>query len=429
MKTQMAAKARWGELAISREEPQIMHIDLNSAFATIEQQARSNLRGRPIGVTNRISKNCCVIAASYEAKRLGIKVGMGLMEARIIVPDLIMIESDPPKYHWVYQKLAAIMKSYSPNVAMKSIDEGVIDFHGTREVINKRSLRDIGMEIKRRLKADVGNYMTINVGIGPNRWLAKTAASLNKPDGLDVVSHKNLKSIYRSLKLTDLTGIARHYEARLNAAGIFTPMDFLNASSLTLRKGVFKSVIGDDWYQRLRGYEVDGQPTKLGQVGRQFVLDKRTNDNSFILPRFQYLCETTGKKLRAQNVDARGILVWLVLNSGEYWQARRMFKSSFYTDQEIYQRALYLFNSRPKIAVTTIGITCYKLTPTNRSQISLFDQINRKERLIGAIDEVNGRFDLFMVHSLNSLEGKKIVRQKIPAFGGNRYFDLLLKRF
>ncbi|MBW3568668.1 hypothetical protein KY385_00870 [Candidatus Parcubacteria bacterium] len=424
----LAEQARWGELPLNKEEPLIMHIDLNSAFATIEQQARPSLRGKPIGVTNRISKNCCVIAASYEAKALGIKVGMGLMEARLIAPDLIMLESDPPKYHFVYQKLCSIMKSYSPDVKMKSIDEGVIDFHGTRTNINKHPLEDIGMEIKQRLKCEVGKWMKINIGIGPNRFLAKTAASLHKPDGLDQIDHKNLKEIYSSLKLTDLTGIARHYEARLNAAGIFSPLEFLNASSDTLRRQVFHSVVGDDWYQRLRGWEVDGQKTRLGQVGRQFVLDQRTNENSVILPRFHYLCETVGRKLRYQNADARGILVWLVLEGGEYWQQRKMYRTSFYTDREVYVRALYLFNQRPRAKVTTIGVTCYQITPTRRSQASLFEENNRQEWLTEAVDEINERYDLFMIHSLNSLAGKRIVRQKIPAFGGSSYFDLLLKR-
>lgn len=428
MKTDNGVNARWGQLGINPEEAQIMHIDLNSAFATIEQQARPSLRGRPVGVTNRISKNCCVIAASYEAKKLGIKVGMGFMEARLIAPDLIMLESDPPKYHWVYKKLCAIMKNYSPNVVMKSIDEGIIDFHGTRKTINTRALEDIGMEIKQRVKSDVGKWMKINVGIGPNRFLSKTASNLHKPDGLDKIDHTNLKDVYRSLKLTDLTGIARHYEARLNAVGIFTPMDFLNASSEKLRKQVFHSVIGDDWYQRLRGYEVDDGSTKLGHIGRQFVLDIRTNDDSVILPRFHYLCETTGKKLRYNQVDARGILVWLILQNGEYWQMRKMHKSTFYTDQDIYTRALYLFNQRPRIPVSTIGVTCYGFSPTNRAQASLFDEQNKQEWLTEAVDEINERYGVFMVHSLNTLEGKKIVRQKIPAFGGSKYFELLLER-
>jgi DNA polymerase IV len=412
-------------LKLNTEDPQLMHIDLNSAFATIEQQARPHLRGRPIGVTNRISKFCCVIACSYEAKALGIKVGMRLDEAKALCRDFIMLESDPPKYHHAYKKLAGIMRSYSPNIQMKSIDEGVIDFHGTREAINKRSLEEIGYEIKDRVRKEIGSHTRINVGIGPNRFLAKQAAGLHKPDGLDIISHKNLKAIYKSLELTDLTGIGTHYEARLNANGIFTPMEFLQASSDELHRLVFHSVVGDDWHKRLRGYEVDDRETKLGNVGRQYVLDKRTDDNKVLLPRFQYLCETTGKKLRYNNVDARGVLVWANFQSGDSWYQRKMFKTTFYTDAEIYRRALYLFNQRPHQMVSAMGITLYKLTPSNRSQTSLFETINKEEWLTSAIDEINERYGTFMIHAANSLEGKHIVKQKVP-FGGTKYFELLL---
>jgi DNA polymerase IV len=271
-------------VSLNREAPNVMHIDLNSCFATVEQQAHPSLRHRPIGVTNRLSPYCCVIACSYEAKALGIKVGMNYAEAKAICPDFLMLQSDPPKYHYVYTKLAAIMKSYSPHVMMKSIDEGIIDFHGTREAINTRSLEAIGYEIKDRLRREIGSWMTCNIGIAPNRFLAKLAAGLHKPDGLDTIDHSNLIATYKQLKLTDLPGIAEHYEARLNAAGIFTPLEFLAALAATLQTTVFHSIVGLYWHQRLRGYEIDDYDTKLGVVGRQFVMDKSTADEHIILP-------------------------------------------------------------------------------------------------------------------------------------------------
>src|SRR5690606_4533265 len=166
------------------------------------------------------------------------------------------------------------------------------DFHGTREFINTRPLEDIGYEIKNRLQLEVGCWMKCNVGIAPNRFLAKLAAGLHKPDGLDCIDHRNLRQVYSQLRLTDLPGIAEHYEARLNASGIFTPLQFLDASMDTLRHAVFKSVVGEHWYKRLRGFEVDDVETKLGNVGRQFVMDKNTADESIILPRLHYLCQT-----------------------------------------------------------------------------------------------------------------------------------------
>lgn len=409
------------------EDPQIMFIDLNSAFATTEQQAHPSLRGRPIGVTNRVSRNCCVIACSYEAKALGIKVGMGLQQVKQICPDFIILETDPPKYRYVYQKVFGVMQSYSPNVKMQSIDEGVIDFHGMEAVLKGRPLTDIGLELKQRIRSEIGSWMKLNVGIAPNRFLAKQAASWHKPDGMDILDHRNLLDYYKTISLTDLTGIASRYKTRLNIAGIMTPIDFLDASADTLRRFVFHSIVGEDWFNRLRGYEVDGNPTKKDQVGRQFVLDIRTSDEAIILPRFHYLCETTGKKLRYNGLDARGILVWAQFQNGESWYKRQMYGHTFYTDREIYARALRLFDQRPKhLIISAIGITCYQLSPSVRAQKSLFDEVNKQDRLTLAIDYINERYDTFTVHSLNSLEGKKRVKQKIP-FGGTDYFELLVK--
>ena len=410
---------------LNSEKPKIMHIDLNSAFASTEQQSRPTLRGRPVGVTNRISKNCCMITASYEAKAVGVKVGMGMAEAKAICPDLFVVESDPPKYHHMYKKIAKIMQSYSPTVEMKSIDEGIIDFSGTT---NKKSLPDIGLEIKTRVKQEMGCYMRVNIGIGPNRFLAKQAAGWHKPDGLDVLDARNIEAYYKTISLVDINGIANRYEARLNAAGIYSPLQFAYANSKFLQTRVFGGIVGDYWYKRLRGYEIDDRPTKLGVVGRQWVLSKPSNEDGFILPCFHYLCETTAKKLRYNSVDARGVLVWARFTNGQGFMLRKMFRSKFYTDREVYRRALILFNQRPKhMVIQTMGITCYMLSASSRSQMSMFESVNKEEWLTEAVDEINDRYGNFTVCSANALAGKELVKQKIP-FGGTKYFELLLKR-
>lgn len=418
-------------LPLNNDAPQIMHIDLNSCFATIEQQARPLLRGRPVAVTNRLTPYCCIITASYEAKRQGVTVGMRFDHAKRLVPDLIMVETDPPKYHYVYRKLTNIMKCYSPNVKMKSIDEGLIDFTDTREHINNRSLEDIGHEIKQRLRDEVGCWMKCNIGIGPNRFLAKTAASLHKPDGLDVITHKNLREVYKTLELTDLTGIAEHFEARLNAVGIMNPIDFLDAPSSVLRRLVFKSICGDDWYKRLRGYEVDNVNWQTKTVGRQYVLEKRDLPFNAILKRLHYLCETTGMKLRYKGKEARGVYVYARMTDSSKWYARRMHGSSFFLNEDVYQRAVKLFSQIPqdqKTAIREIGISCYGLSDSNRSQLSIFDELMNKERWMGeAVDRINGRYGEFTMHSADTLDVKGIVKQKIP-FGGTSYFELLCRR-
>lgn len=413
---------------INRERPMIMHIDLNSAFATTEQQAHPHLRGLPIGVTNRLSKECCVIAVSYEGKALGIKVGMRRSEAVALCPGFVLLETDAPKYHRVYEKLITIMRDYSPNIKMKSIDEGILDFHGMESVLKGRTLEDIGYEIKQRVREDIGDWMKINVGIGPNRFLAKQAAGWHKPDGLDVIDHRNLLDYYSEIELMDISGIAERNQARLNSCHIMTPRQFFFAKEYTLKKQVFRSITGTYWYRRLRGYEIDAQDTKLGMVGRQWVVRDPSSDSEYLNSCLSYLCETTGMKLRFKGVSARGICVWARLQSGETWHAKRMHKTTYFTNQEVYRRALELFNSRPSGSIVqTLGVYCYELNPSSRSQLSLLENIEKQDWLTKAVDEINDFYGAFTVHSAVSMAGKKIIKQKIP-FGGTEYFELLLKR-
>jgi len=414
------------DFGFNKENPQIMWIDLNSAFAMAEQQARPSLRGKPLGVTNRISRECCVIAASYEAKSLGIKTGCRRSDAVALYPKFILLETDPPKYHNVYKKLMRIMKDYSINIEMKSIDEGIIDFHNTEKMHQGRSLKEIGHEIKQRVKEDIGSYTTINVGIGANRFLAKTAAGLNKPDGLDVIDTTNIIDVYKKLELQDLTGIADGFGSRLRAQRIDTPIKFLEATEQTLNKQIFKSVNGSYWHKRLRGYEVDNRETNLGMVGRQWVIGNPNADDSYLRSCLHFLSETTGIKLRSRSVRARGVCVWLGYQDGTGWKERKMYKTSVHSNQDIWLRASRLFEQRPKGAITTMGMYLYKLSSSNHSQLSLFDDQEKAENLTTAMDEINELYGSFTIHSVDTLEGKKHVKQKIP-FGGTEYFNLLLK--
>ena len=406
------------------DRPLVMHIDLNSCFATVEQQSRPMLRGRPVAVVNRRTENTAIVTASYEAKAYGVKVGMRVREAKLLVPDLILVESDPPKYRYVYHKLLAIMNAYSAQITMKSIDEGIIDFHQTTAAIRGRDLKDIGREIKQRLKDEVGCAMRCNVGISTNRFLAKTAAGLHKPDGLDEINHANLRLTLASLRLTDLTGIARHNERRLNAVGIYTPLEFLDASSVALSKTVFKSMCGDQWHQRLRGYEVDDTTSEVKTVGRQYVLERFDLERSEIIQRLHHLCESVGGRLRSHGKAARGVLVYAKTfdHRNRYWHARRMCELPFFSNSAIFAQASLLFSGAPTgSTIKEIGVTCYGLSDGLDDQLSLFgDQLAREQHITQVIDAINGRFGERTIHSLDTLGTGIYVKQKIP-FGSTRY--------
>lgn len=413
---------------LNRESPSVMWIDLNSAFATAEQQAHPSLRGRPMGVTNRLSKECCVIAASYEAKALGIKVGVRRSEAMAICPEFIMLETDPPKYHHVYKNLCRIMNDYTPHVKMRSIDEGILDFHRTTLEGKTKRIVEIGHEIKDRVRREIGDYTKINVGIAPNRFLAKTAAGLHKPDGLDVIDHHNLVAVYKTLKLEDLNGIAHGYGARLRAHGITTPLEFLAAPDRLLQRVVFRSINGLHWYNRLRGYEVDDFQTNLGMIGRQWVVANPTAEDAYLRSCLHFLAETTGMKLRYRQAEARGVCVWLSFQAGGEFVMKKLYKTACYTNADIWERVASLFDQRPSgMVVRTMGLYLYHLHPSTRSQIGLFEETAKAEYITQAVDEINEAYGAFTVYSADTLTGTRTVRQKIP-FGGTEYFDLLLKR-
>ncbi|MFY9228099.1 MAG: hypothetical protein WAO28_02115 [Candidatus Microsaccharimonas sp.] len=404
----------------NHERPLIMHIDLNSCFATIEQQARPMLRGKPVAIVNRRTDTTAIVTASYEAKAMGVKVGMKLREAKILCPDIIGLESDPSKYRYVYHRLLDIMNDYSAHVTMKSIDEGVIDFHNTTADIQGRDLVDIGLEIKQRLKDEIGVWMRCNIGIATNRFLAKTAASLHKPDGLDIITPQNIREVLSTLKLTDLTGIAHRNEHRLNSVGIMTPIDFLNADPTTLQKVVFKSVVGDWWHKRLRGWEVDDVATDIKRVGRQYVLERFDLSYDDVLKRLHHLCESVGSRMRSQNKSARGIYVYAKTRDRSYWHSSSLSGLPFCSDQTIYMQARRLFEKAPD-QLKEIGIHCYELEEINDHQLSLFnDQIVHERQVTDAIDDINKRYGERMIHSADTLGTGIYVRQKIP-FGSTRY--------
>jgi len=405
--------------SLNTARPMIMHIDLNSCFATVEQQSRPLLRGKPVAIVNRRTEKTAIVTASYEAKRQGIGVGMKLTTARLLCPDLVALETDPPKYRYVYRKLMAILEDYSPMVRMKSIDEGMIDFSQSPPGLQQRELADIGREIKRRLRTEIGDYMMCNVGIGTNRFLAKTAAGMDKPDGLTEINHHNLRQMYGRLELQDLTGIARGYGARLAHIGITTPLEFLDADEVTLEQIVFRGKCGRDWYRRLRGWEVDAVDHELKSVGRQFVLDERGLSRADVLRRFHGLSEDVVAKLRAQGVKAHGARIYVKTYHASRWQNFTRRERAFDDEGTLFSLVKQLFQTAP-LPAYEIGVTCYGLVSNERMQADLFGEAEQTANLTNAIDEINVFWGDHTVHSADTLGLNGRMKRKIP-FGSVRY--------
>lgn len=404
------------DLPINHNVPLIMHIDLNSAFASIEQQAYHHLRNKPIAVAAYDSPNACVIAPSVEAKTFGVKVGNTVREAKQLCPGIIIRTPDPSKYRAVHMAFRELFRQYSPDVSPKSIDEAVINFQGT-PILRSKDLIDVGYEIKKRMKDEIGDFLRCSIGIGPNRFLAKTAASLHKPDGLDVIDYTNLAQVYKNLKLIDLCGINTRFEARLNSKGIFTPTDFFNASLESLQKGVFKSILGYYWYLRLRGWEIDAIDFKRKSFGNSYALGRKTADKKQLATLLIKLSEKTGRRLRRGGFIANGIHVSFVYDDWTYWHKGKTLENSMYTTSEIYLQALKILNAQPEAKIVReIAVSVFNLSSSRVQQTDIFE--TDKKRLVAeAMDKINDKYGEFVITPALMMGMKDVILDRV-AFGG-----------
>jgi DNA polymerase IV len=410
---------------LNNAKPLIMHIDLNSCFAIIEQQANALYRNKPVAVAAYDSPRGMVIASSYEAKAKGIKLGVNVGEAKEIDPRVIILMPDAAKYRYAHSLFREVLEPYNDGIHAKSIDEFVIDFHGSPAVSAGRDLVEVGYEIKEKIKEHLGNYVTVNVGIGTNRFWAKTAAGLHKPDGLDVISADNVTQIYKALELTDLTGINYRYQARLNAAGILSTMQFLEAPAEKLHKQVFQSIVGKQWYSRLRGWEVDAVIWGRKSIGHNYAIGRKTADREELATLLMKLCHKVGMRMRRQGFSARGIHLSLGFQNGYWWAKSQKTGALMYSNQDIYHQATRLLKQVviPDLA-THISVTAYMLVPTEPEQLSVFGGTRLDSKaLADAADTINNKYGDYTIMAAAMIGLEDIILDRI-AFGSVKdYID------
>ncbi len=404
------------DLMINQNLPHLMHVDLNSCFATIEQQAYPHLRGKPIVIAAYKTDKGCILSPSIEAKKLGIKTGMRVFEAKQIYSNIIVRNTDPELVRDVNSKFMKIFQDYSPKVIPKSIDEAIIDFSPVFS--ETTDLITIGKEIKSRLRKEIGEWISCNVGIATNRFLAKLAASLHKPDGLDFIDYKNLKQVYSVVKLTDLNGINIRFELRLNMNGINNPIDFFQASESLLRKNIFQSIAGYYWYMRLRGWEIDNFESTRKSFGQEYSLKEKTKDPEKLKKIIMKLCEKMGRRLRKSNQLSSAIHLGILYQDYSFWHKGKKIDQSISSTKELFNNIMILFFLQPKInTVSKISVSCFSLTKNNNHQLTLIDLGEEKiNKISNALDKINDRFGEFTMIPATMMNMEDTVIDRI-AFG------------
>ena len=374
-------------------------VDMNSFFASVEQQERKELRGRPVIVAPLLSDSTCAIAASAEAKSLGIGTGTPIRKAKRICPEIRVVEARPKvylDYHAaILEELDAIFTSVKP----LSVDEmacRVGRIHGGRE-------RELCLLVKERFRKRLGEMMSCSTGVAPNVFLAKVAAEMQKPDGLTILREADLPGTLFGLHLLDLPGIGPRMATRLERSGIRTVAQLYAASAADLRMA-WGSVVGARWWYMLRGsLEADYGaylPEVRKSVGHSHVLPpefRTVEGGKAILMR---LFSKALERLRKYGQLAGSVQVQALYRgdrSGEMytWRAARR-KCLHANDGVTWSKSVCPLVERmpaPRLGfhLKWVGITFSDLLLKRDVNLSLFDDAERQANLGATLDAINAK--------------------------------------
>jgi DNA polymerase-4 len=400
-------------------------VDLNCAFASIEQQHDPALRGRPLAIAAYATDAATIVSSSREARDLGIKTGMRVFEAKAIFPKIVVREPNPPRYRAVSDQLIEIMGRHSPEVLRMSIDEASLNLAGTPG-LEKLGPEGVATAIKAALRQEVGQCITSSMGISTSIWMAKQASNLDKRDGLQRIDHTNLISVFERLRLTDLSGIAESTARRLLMAGIHTPLEFLQATVEQLHRAGMQAAVAGAWLSRLRGFEgghFEGPVRK--SYSHSHVLARATASQGELEELLMRLSEMVGRRLRHGGRRGKVVSVSVVYRPDVDRFSRQSTQPyPIATGEEIYEAARTLLSGRDvRRKVGTLGVGLSGLSDAEDGQLDLFAASRpRRERLETAMDAIRDRFGEDAVQRARLLGRARVVRDRI-AFGNTGHPD------
>jgi DNA polymerase-4 len=405
-----------------------LFVDFNSYFASVEQQLNPALRGRPVGVVPVLAETSCCIAASYEAKALGISTGTGVAEARRLCPDIAIVLAEHAKYVEMHHRAVAVVDRIAPVRQVLSIDEMECELTG-RWQQPERAVT-LAQLIKAEVLTELGECMRTSVGIAPNTLLAKLASNMQKPDGLTMLQAHELPQRLYPLKLSAINGIGPRMRRRLNACGIETMEQFYAAPRELLRTA-WGGVAGAEMYDKLRGQWYGPRETVARSLGHSHVLPPDLRNPTGALAVLNRLTQKAAMRLRKQNVYATAMSVHVRSRqtSGGHVGDERAAQVGETQDTAFLLHTLdTLWHSGlhrwPK--PVSVGVQLHGLVPAVQHTPDLFAApVKDRRKLMAAIDALNGKHGKNTVYFASAQAGLDHAPMRI-AF--NRIPDLESER-
>jgi DNA polymerase-4 len=390
-----------------------LFVDMNSYFASCEQQMNPELRGKPIAVVPVMTDSTCAIAASYEAKAFGIKTGTPIWEAKKKCPDLKLVQARHKIYVELHHKFTEAIETCIPIDETVSIDEVSCKLDKVQSI--PENANALAYNIKHTLRERVGEYLKCSIGIASNKLLAKLASDMKKPDGLTMLHPNQMPQAILCLKPRDISGIGRNIDLRLQRAGIITMHDLWNADAQALKR-VWGSIYGVRFHALLHGADIANpvkSPTR--SMSHQHVLAPVERSKTKATEVMRQLTVRVGQRLRDEGLYASRLYIHAKLLPEGYYTDEVTFKE---TQDTAFLLSLMtkLWSGMPShLKPLRIGITLCDLSTQQTHQPDLFDQ-SKPAGLMKALDSLNGRFGRGTVGfgTATPAMGSKIAFSRVP---------------
>ena len=376
--------------------PLIVHLDMDSYFASVEQQARPALRGKPIGVTGRPSERSIITAFSREAKRYKVWTGMPVWEALKACPDLILVEGHPRRYIEVTKQFLEILKEYCALLEVYSIDEVFMD--ATQEAPKYGGPVAMAQEIRRRFRASLGSTITATIGIAHGKTFAKLIAAKHKPDGIGVLDAEEMPELLDTTRVGEIWGIGPRISARLDRAGIRTLKELGETSPVFLKREF--GVYGLHLWEIGQGR--DATPivpyTKVPppkSVGHSKSLPPELREFSLAKVVLRDLCDKVGRRMRTLGYVGRTVHCGFRVGSiGPHHGKQTTLDLPSDDGEIIYNACLKVLKKIPlkPDQVSNVGVSVGNLTPRDRMSNFLLEEDRRRERLNLAVDRIRNQY-------------------------------------
>jgi len=381
----------------------ILHIDMDAFYASVEQRDNPELRGKPL-VVGGGSNRGVVAAASYEARRFGIRSAMPIRDAMRRCPELLRVPPRMAHYQGVSQQIFEIFRTYSPLVEGLSLDEAFLDVSDSRSLFGSEN--SIALRIKNQIRSVT--ELTASVGVAPNKLLAKIASDLEKPDGLVVITHENIHSILDPLPVRVIPGVGRETFAKLAKFHIYTIADLRNASRRDLT-----SVFGrfaERMRQRASG--IDDRPVVASRdeksISAEETYDQDLSDVVVMNRELLRLAEKTAARLRSRKLVAGTIQVKIrEADFTTYTRQRSIHPPSCSTDQ-LFQMAKQLLAAwlaeHPEARIRLLGVGGSELAADGQRDLFASLPETGKDDVDQAVDRIRERFGALAVGRARTLD-------------------------